>query len=40
MTDSNELNGPSEPVDNDGNSVKFDFSGAYARVGISFAVRQ
>jgi hypothetical protein len=33
-TDSPLLTGPSKPVDNAGNDVEFDFSGAYARVGV------
>jgi hypothetical protein len=35
-TDSSQLTGPSKPVDNAGNDVQFDFSGAYARVGFDF----
>ncbi|MGH2570320.1 MAG: hypothetical protein ACRDGR_03800, partial [bacterium] len=33
-TDSAQLTGPSKPVDNAGDDVQFDFSGAYARVGF------
>jgi hypothetical protein len=40
-TQSDQLgDGPTEPVDNAGNPVEFDFSGAYARVGIALHVRQ
>jgi hypothetical protein len=39
-TDSAQLTGPSKPVDNAGNDVQFDFSGAYARVGVDFLTGQ
>jgi len=37
-TDSPQLTGHSKPVDNAGNDVQFDFSGAYARLGLAFVV--